>query len=282
MNKEVLLKVTNLSKSYTADKKALDQIDFSAQSGELITIIGSSGAGKSTLLRCINRLIEPSSGSIEFKGKEVTKLNKAELKKYRTHVGMIFQGYNLIYRLSAIENVLHGRLGYKNVLAGSFSIYSEEEKLRAFELLDEVGLSEFAYRRADRLSGGQKQRVGIARALNQEPDLMLCDEPIASLDPKSSKAVMQQLRSIVDNKGITCIVNLHQVKTAIDFSDKIIGLRNGQKVFEGTPSELDLETIKYIYEGTKDEATEVLAMQEYANKGQTGVSDKSSAGALHE
>lgn len=262
MNKELLFEVKDLSKSYTADKKALDSVSFTANTGELITIIGSSGAGKSTLLRCINRLIEPSSGSIKFKGKEVTTLNRSELKDYRTNVGMIFQGYNLIYRLSAIENVLHGRLGYKNVIAGALGLYSEEEKQRAFELLDEVGLSEFAYRRADRLSGGQKQRVGIARALNQDPAMMLCDEPIASLDPKSSEAAMKQLREIIDTKGITCIVNLHQVKTAIDFSDKIIGLRHGKKVFEGLPSELTLDTIKFIYEGTKDEATEVSAMEQ--------------------
>ncbi len=262
MNKELLFEVKDLSKSYTADKKALDSVSFTVNTGELITIIGSSGAGKSTLLRCINRLIEPSSGSIKFKGKEVTSLNRSELKDYRTNVGMIFQGYNLIYRLSAIENVLHGRLGYKNVIAGALGLYSEEEKQCAFELLDEVGLSEFAYRRADRLSGGQKQRVGIARALNQDPAMMLCDEPIASLDPKSSEAVMKQLREIVDTKGITCIVNLHQVKTAIDFSDKIIGLRHGKKVFEGLPSELTLDTIKFIYEGTKDEATEVSVMEQ--------------------
>ncbi|MDO5044359.1 MAG: phosphonate ABC transporter ATP-binding protein [Coriobacteriia bacterium] len=260
MSTSELLEIEGLSKSYRDDQFALKDVSTSIRSGELISIIGSSGAGKSTLLRCINRLIEASSGSIKFKGQEVTTLKNKELKAYRRDVGMIFQSYNLIYRLSAIENVLHGRLGYKNALAGALGLYSEEEKQLAFQLLDEVGLAEFAYRRADRLSGGQKQRVGIARALCQQPSLMLCDEPIASLDPKSSKDVMDSLRKIVDERQITCIVNLHQVKTAIEYSDRIIGLRHGEKVFEGDPSSLTLDIIEEIYEGTKDEYTEVAAM----------------------
>ena len=170
---------------------------------------------------------------------------------------MIFQNYNLVYRLTAIQNVLHGRLGYKNALAGSLGLYTEDEKARAFELLDEVGLGEFAYRRADQLSGGQKQRVGIARSLMQDPKVMLCDEPIASLDPKSSRMVMETLRRLTRERGITCIVNLHQVDFALEYSDRIIGLRAGEKVFEGTADETTPAVIRSIYEGDAEVMVDV-------------------------
>ena len=210
-------------------------------------MIGPSGAGKSTFLRCINRLIEPTEGSVVFNGQDITHLRRNKLRGVRTQIAMIFQNYNLVYRLTAIQNVLHGRLGYKGAVAGSLGLYSDTEKLRAFELLDEVGLGEFAYRRADQLSGGQKQRVGIARALIQDPRIILCDEPIASLDPKSSRAVMEHLRCVTRQHGITCIVNLHQVDMALEFSDRIVGLRAGEKVFEGTPVELTPRMIAAIY-----------------------------------
>lgn len=198
-------------------------------------------------MRCINRLIEPTEGSVVFNGQDITHLRRNKLRGVRTQIAMIFQNYNLVYRLTAIQNVLHGRLGYKGAVAGSLGLYSEGEKLRAFELLDEVGLGEFAYRRADQLSGGQKQRVGIARALIQDPRIILCDEPIASLDPKSSRAVMEHLRRVTRQHGITCIVNLHQVDMALEFSDRIVGLRAGAKVFEGAPAELTPQMIAVIY-----------------------------------
>ena len=254
-----LLEVRGLGKSYTGkrgsegQKKALSGIDFDAKPGELITVIGPSGAGKSTFLRSINRLIEPTEGTIRFEGQDITHLKRSQLRSVHTQIAMIFQNYNLVYRLTAIQNVLHGRLGYKNALAGSLGLYTEEEKMHAFELLDEVGLGEFAYRRADQLSGGQMQRVGIARALNQDPKIILADEPIASLDPKSSKMVMDHLRRVSDERGITCIVNLHQVDFALDYSDRIVALRFGEKVFEGTPAELTQDEIRRIYEGAGDD-----------------------------
>ncbi|MGN0035374.1 MAG: phosphonate ABC transporter ATP-binding protein [Coriobacteriales bacterium] len=253
-----LLEIRGLGKTYqsrgrgSSAQKALEGVDFQLAPGELVSVIGPSGAGKSTFLRCINRLIEPTEGTITFCGEPITHLPRGRLRPVRRQIAMIFQNYNLVYRLTAIQNVLHGRLGYKNALAGSLGIYSEEEKMRAFEILDEVGLGAFAYRRADQLSGGQKQRVGIARALIQDPKIVLCDEPIASLDPKSSHLVMEQLRSLGRQHGIACIVNLHQVEAALEFSDRIIGLHEGHKVFEGTPDEVDQEAIERIYEGSED------------------------------
>ncbi len=242
-----LLVIDDLSKSYNGKSKALDGINVTVGRGEFVSVIGCSGAGKSTFLRCINRLIDPTEGSVIFNGEDVTKMSKRKLRGVRRRISMIFQHYNLVYRASAIENVLQGRLGYKSSLAGALGLYSEEEKMEAFDILAKVGLAEFAYKRADQLSGGQKQRVGIARALVQDPLLMLCDEPIASLDPRSSRAVMEQLRWACDELGITCLVNLHQVDYAVEFSDRIIGLRQGRLVFDGTPDELDAKVISYIY-----------------------------------
>ena len=267
----MLLEVQDLGKSYDAPRRrnkaatdatsgtprALSGVSFTAGQGEFITVIGPSGAGKSTLLRCLNRLIEPTDGVINFNGRDITHLPNGRLREVRREIAMIFQNYNLVYRLTAIQNVLHGRLGYKNALAGSLGLYTEDEKARAFELLDEVGLGEFAYRRADQLSGGQKQRVGIARSLMQDPKVMLCDEPIASLDPKSSRMVMETLRRLTRERGITCIVNLHQVDFALEYSDRIIGLRAGEKVFEGTADETTPAVIRSIYEGDAEVMVDV-------------------------
>lgn len=257
-----LLKITGLGKSYdgpraTGQRHALQGVDTTIEAGEFVAVIGPSGAGKSTFLRCINRLIEPSEGSVVFEGRDITHLRRGDLRAVHTKIAMIFQNYNLVYRLCAIQNVLHGRLGYKNALAGALGLYTEDEKARAFELLDEVGLGEFAYRRADQLSGGQKQRVGIARALIQDPKIILCDEPIASLDPKSSRMVMEHLCRVTRQHGIACVVNLHQVDFALEFSDRIIGLREGEKVFEGTPDEVTPQVIARIYEGDEEALVDV-------------------------
>ena len=258
-----LLRITGLGKAYETkrrapqSRRAIEDIDFVARPGELVTVIGPSGAGKSTFLRCINRLIEPTDGTVKFCGQDITHLKNRQLRAVHRQIGMIFQNYNLVYRLTAIQNVLHGRLGYKNALSGSLGLYAEEEKARAFELLDEVGMGEFAYRRADQLSGGQKQRVGIARALMQDPKIMLCDEPIASLDPKSSRMVMETLRRLSRQHGITCIVNLHQVDFALEFSDRIIGLREGRKIFEGAPETATSQVIRSIYEGDDEVSVNV-------------------------
>ncbi len=247
VDENVLLAIEGLSKCYKGDVRALDDVSLDVRRGEFVTIIGASGAGKSTLLRCINRLIEPTEGSVRFDGREMTKLGKRDLRLARQRISMIFQHYNLVYRMTAIENVLHGRLGYKSTLAGALGLYSEDEKALAFKVLDQVGLADFAYTRTDQLSGGQKQRVGIARALVQEPLLMLADEPIASLDPKSSRTVMERLRWVADELNIACLVNLHQVDFALEFSDRIIGLAKGRKVFEGTPDEVTEEVIHEVY-----------------------------------
>lgn len=242
-----LLKVKDISKEYKGGTKALSNIDFSVENGEFVSIIGPSGAGKSTILRCINRMINATEGSITFDEKNIEELNKKGLRELRTKIGMIFQNYNLVERLSVIENVLHGRLGYKSAIAGIIGSYTEEEKKRAFEILEKLGLEDQAYKRCDQLSGGQKQRVGIARALIQDPKLMLCDEPIASLDPNSSKIIMDQLKNINKEMGITCILNLHQVDVAMKYSDKIIGINGGKTIFNGKPSELTKEKIHEIY-----------------------------------
>ena len=178
-----ILEFQHVNKVYNNSTKALDDVSFSVEKGEFVSIIGPSGAGKSTILRCINRLIDATDGNIIYDGDDILSLGKRDLRRVRTKTGMIFQHYNLVDRLSVIENVLHGRLGQKSAISGMLGSYSETEKEKAFFILNELGLAEQAYKRCDALSGGQKQRVGIARAIMQEPKLILCDEPIASLDP---------------------------------------------------------------------------------------------------
>lgn len=248
-----LLDVQGLGKSYDGKNMALEGVNLRVMPGQFVGIIGSSGAGKSTLLRCINRLIDPTEGTVVFDGREMTRLRGRELRVARRSMGMVFQNYNLVYRRSVIENVLQGRLGYKNSLAGALSLFSESEKRSAFEALEKVGLAEYAYTRADQLSGGQKQRVGIARALVQEPRLILADEPIASLDPKSSRSVNELLRWAVDELGISCLVSLHQVEYALEFSDYIFGLSKGRPCCEGVPSSFTEEAIQRVYEDDTEE-----------------------------
>lgn len=242
----VILEAKALCKEYSGIT-ALNNISFSIRKGEFVSIIGPSGAGKSTLLRCINRMIEASSGQIIFDNQSVLSLKDSDLRRLRTQIGMIFQHYNLVDRLSVVENVLHGRLGYKSTLAGILGNYSEQEKMQAFEILGKLGLGEHCYKRCDELSGGQKQRVGIARALIQDPKLILCDEPIASLDPSSARTIMDYLKNINQNMGITCLVNLHQVDVALRYSDRIIGVRKGEIIYDGTPEDLSEQTIYDIY-----------------------------------
>lgn len=242
-----ILTLNDVSKEYVEGKKALSDINFSVKEGEFVSIIGKSGAGKSTLLRCINRMIEPTSGEITFDDKNMNHLSKKGLREFRRQIGMIFQHYNLVERSSVLTNVLHGRLGYVNTLKGMFGIFSDEDKLQAYNILINLGLEEHAYKRADKLSGGQKQRVGIARALIQNPKVMLCDEPIASLDPYSSKVIMEYLQQIKNEMGITIVCNLHQVDVAQAYSTRILGVADGEIVFDGTPSELTEEAIHEIY-----------------------------------
>ena len=242
-----LLEINHVEKSFD-NLTVLKDISLSVEDGEIVSIIGPSGAGKSTILRCINRLIDATEGKIIYDGEDIMSLRKGQLRNVRTKTGMIFQHYNLVERLSVMENVLHGRLGQKSTFSGMIGHYTESEKEKAFSILSELGLADQAYKRCDALSGGQKQRVGIARAIMQEPKLILCDEPIASLDPKASKTIMDHLAQINQTRKITCIVNLHQVDVAMKYSQRILGIAAGKLVFDGTPSELTQEKIHEIYQ----------------------------------
>ena len=246
----MLLSVKNISKKYNNGTVALKNVSIDVEKGEFISIIGPSGSGKSTLLRSINKMIDISDGSILFENKNIENLKKREIERVSREIGMIFQNYNLVERLTVIENVLHGRLGYKSVIAGILGIYSAEEKKDAFSFLEKVNMTNYAYRKCNELSGGQKQRVGIARAIMQKPKLLLCDEPIASLDPKTAENVMDYLKKIASELKITCIVNLHQVDIAKKYSDRIIALNKGEKIFDDKTEKLTDDMIEFIY---KDE-----------------------------
>ncbi len=242
-----ILEVENLRVRYTASgPEILKGVSFSVQSDDFLAIIGPSGAGKSTLIRCINRLVEPNSGSIQLLDKDLLALNPRELRMMRRNVGMIFQEFNLINRMSVMDNVLSGRLGYVGNLRSLFRYFPRADIMRALEILDRVGLSDHIDKRADELSGGQRQRVGIARALMQQPKLLLLDEPTSALDPKISREVMALIRSIAKELGVPAICNIHDVLLAKEFCNRIIGLQDGVKMFDGpteTLSDGDLEAI---------------------------------------
>lgn len=249
---EPILTFENVTKHYPNGVHALQGISLSVMPGEFISVIGPSGSGKSTLLRAINQLIPISSGKVLLDGENISVQKGRSLRDARCKVGMIFQNYNLVYRLSVLQNALHGRLGHMSGAKGIFGLYTEEDKARAIALLEELGLDSFCYNRASDLSGGQKQRVGIARAIMQDPKLLLCDEPIASLDPSSAKTIMDILRDMTQKRNIACIVNLHQVDVAIKYSTRIIGLSKGTIVFDGAPEDLSEDVIERIY-GTSRE-----------------------------
>lgn len=253
-----LLEFKMVSKQYGSDTKALSDVNFTVKEGEFLSIIGPSGAGKSTLLRCINRMIDASSGEIIFDGADIMNFKKPELKRLRTQMGMVFQHYNLVNRLTVVENVLHGRLGYKSTLEGVLGLYTKEEKKQAYDILSILGLEDQLYKRCDQLSGGQKQRVGIARALVQNPKMLLCDEPIASLDPNASKVIMDYLRTISTKMGITVIVNLHQVDAALKYSDRILGVNKGSIVYDGSPKEIKRDQLALIYGSELEEHADEL------------------------
>ena len=244
-----MLSIKRLSKAYVTGKPVLSDIDLDIAARGITAIIGPSGTGKSTLIRCINRLVEPTSGSIEFEGHDLTRLTRHALRQARRRIGMVFQEFNLVERLTVMENLLSGRLGYVSAWKAWRRRFPASDVARAFELLDIVGLSGFANQRADSLSGGQRQRVGIARAVMQEPSVLLADEPTSSLDPKTSAEIMQLLTDIARARAIPVIVNMHDVELARRFADRIVGVSGGRIVFDGPPAKLSDETLKTIYGG---------------------------------
>ncbi|MDG2413854.1 MAG: phosphonate ABC transporter ATP-binding protein [Hyphomicrobiales bacterium] len=241
------LKIKNLKKKFK-DISAVNDINLEIKEGKIIGIIGRSGAGKSTLLRMINRLVDPSEGSIEFNDINITSLKGRSLRKWRSECAMIFQQFNLVERLDVLTNVLIGSLGRNYSLLNLIGIFSKEEKINALRNLDRFDLSEKALQKAGTLSGGQQQRVAIARALMQKPKILLADEPISSLDPKNAKRVMDDMMKINREDGITVICNLHSLDVAKKYCDRLIGLSDGKVVFDGTPDDLTTEISKELYD----------------------------------
>jgi phosphonate transport system ATP-binding protein len=242
-----LLEIRDLVKVYPRGTRAIDGISLDIRRGEFVVLIGLSGSGKSTLLRCINRLVEPTSGKVIFDGTDVTLASSRDLRRIRRRIGMIFQQFNLVKRSSVFANVLAGRLGYRSPWRTIASKPSREDVALAFENLERVSILEKAYVRADALSGGQQQRVGIARALMQEPQLMLADEPVASLDPATSHSVLRYLEEINKTDGITVICSLHFLSLARRYATRVIALKAGRVAFDGKPLEIDEHRFKEIY-----------------------------------
>lgn len=242
-----LLKVKNLVKTYNNSVQALRGVSFDVMPGEFLVVIGLSGSGKSTLLRCLNGLNTASSGEIIFEGKDLTKFEGAEVRKLRTQMAMIFQHFNLIPRHSVLSNVLMGTLSHTNTLRSLMGLFSQADKKRALEYLDLVGIKEKAYNRADQLSGGQQQRVAIARALTQDPKILLADEPVASLDPATCHTVMDYLLKVNRELGITIVCNLHFLSLVRQYATRVIALKQGELVFNGSPKEIDEDWFRRIY-----------------------------------
>ncbi len=242
-----MLRITNLTKVYPNGVVALDNLSFEVADGEFLVIIGLSGSGKSTLLRCINRLIEPTSGRIEWDGIDITAASPREMRRIRRQIGMIFQQFNLVRRSSVLTNVLAGRLGYTATLPSLLHIFPKQDVERALENLGRVGIADKARIRADQLSGGQQQRVGIARALMQEPRLMLADEPVASLDPATSHSVMKYLEQLNREQGITILCSLHFLSLARRYGTRILALKEGRIVYQGLPADIDDRRFREIY-----------------------------------
>ena len=242
-----MLRLNQLSKVYKTGDKALTSVDLEVPKGQVLALIGPSGAGKSTLIRCINRLVEPTSGSVMLGDVELTRLSSGRLRQERCRMGMIFQEYALVERLTVMENVLSGRLGYVGFWRSLFRKFPQSDVDEAFRLLDRVGLVEMADKRADELSGGQRQRVGICRALIQDPALLLVDEPTASLDPKTSRQIMRLICELCAERNLAAIINIHDVALAQMFVQRIVGLENGSVVFDGSPKDLTEEVLTRIY-----------------------------------
>lgn len=263
-----MLRLEKLTKTYKTGDRALNAVDLDVPQGQVVALIGPSGAGKSTLIRCVNRLVEPTSGKILLGDVELTALGSGALRRERRRMGMIFQEYALVERLTVMENVLSGRLGFVGFWRSFLRRYPQSDVDEAFRLLDRVGLVEMTDKRADELSGGQRQRVGICRALIQNPALLLVDEPTASLDPKTSRQIMRLICELCAERGLAAIINIHDVALAQMFVQRVVGLTAGEIRFDGPPTGLTPEVLTSIYgeedwqatiEKTKDEDEQVLA-----------------------
>tara|TARA_B100001013_G_scaffold342336_1_gene268150 strand:+ start:333 stop:1085 length:753 start_codon:yes stop_codon:yes gene_type:complete len=243
-----VLVVRDLKARYSAKgPEVLKGISFEVSEDDFFAIIGPSGAGKSTLVRCINRLVEPTAGEIHFNGQEITKLGRKQLRVLRRDIGMIFQEFNLVNRMSVMDNVLSGRLGYTGNLRTLFRAFPRRDIDHALQLLDRVGIADQVDKRADELSGGQRQRVGIARALMQGPKLLLLDEPTSSLDPKISREIMRLIKEMASEFKVPCLCNIHNVQLAMEFCNKIIGLQDGIKMFDGPTESMNEDKLNKIY-----------------------------------
>ncbi|TCO72087.1 phosphonate ABC transporter ATP-binding protein [Rhodovulum euryhalinum] len=250
-----MLRLEGLTKTYRTGDQALKAIDLSVPPGQVMALIGPSGAGKSTLIRCINRLVEPTAGKVWLGDTELTHLSARALRRARREMGMIFQEYALVERLTVMENVLSGRLGYVGFWRSFTRRFPQTDVDEAFRLLDRVGLLAMADKRADELSGGQRQRVGICRALIQNPKLLLVDEPTASLDPKTSRQIMRLICELCSERGLAAIINIHDVALAQMFVSRVVGLRLGEIAFDGAPTGLTPEVLTSIYGEEDWEAT---------------------------
>ena len=242
-----MLEIKNLTKVYEGGTQALRDVSFSVKQGEFLAVIGLSGSGKSTLLRCINRLVEPTSGQVIWNGEDVTAASQDEMLQIRRKIGMIFQHFNLVSRSKVITNVLAGRLGYVNPAMSLLNRFPKSDYEMAIKEMDRVGIADQAYKRADELSGGQQQRVGIARAMMQEPEIILADEPVASLDPVLAHSIMQYLETINREEGVMVLCSLHFLDLVHRYADRAIALNEGRLMFDGKPEEIDDERFKEIY-----------------------------------
>jgi len=272
-----MLRIENLHKRYRTGDEALKGVSFTVPSGQILGLIGPSGSGKSTLIRCVNRLVEPSAGRIFLDDLELTALSHSELRKARRHIGMIFQEFALVERLTVMENVLSGRLGYVPFWRSFSRRYPAVDIDKAFALLERVGVLDQADKRADALSGGQRQRVGIARALEQDPELLLIDEATASLDPKTSRQIMRLIREVCAERNLPAIINIHDVVLAQTFVDRIVGLRAGEVVFDGAPAALSPQVLTRIY--GKEDWTELQRRYDDETEDESGAGDRKAADA---
>ena len=242
-----MLNLKNLTKIYEGGVLALDNVSFEVEEGQFLAVIGLSGSGKSTLLRCINRLIEPTQGQVIWNGTDITAATPEELRRIRRRIGMVFQHFNLVYRSSVLTNVLSGRLGYVNPAMSLINRFPKSDMEKAIQQLQRVGIADKAHQRADELSGGQQQRVGVARALMQDPKMILADEPVASLDPVLAHSIMQYLELINQEDGVTVLCSLHFLDLVHRYADRAVALNEGRVVFDGLPKEIDDKKFKDIY-----------------------------------